>query len=251
MPRTVTNLKLAVCGFLQREPSSFQRTVGVDTWDVLLQACNNARLYAERMIDFEQSRESAFLEIANVVDGADLSDAVTWATRDNPTPTAVSIKKIHQVYLSLTDGAFAPIDHYSKKSWSMRLKNKLGNRLAEPSTLRDNEISELYRMPVMLVQSGNTVFLSPASTSDYPNGANVAMDIFKWLPEYSTGSENDFLLDYAFDWLMYRAIHELNSYLKEDERVSISKDLMVDAWNAVVKWNQELVASVVEDVDLS
>lgn len=251
MPRTVTNLKLAVAGFLQREPTYFQRTVGVDTFDVLLQACNNARLYAERMIDFEQSREFAYLEISNVIDGGDLTDAVTYATRNEVTPTACSIKKVIQPWIALDDGNFAPIDHYSRGTWAKRLKNKLGNRLAEPTELRQGELEEIYRTPVAFIQNGNTVYLSPVSTTDYPSGVNVAMDVIKWLPEYSTGSETDFLLTYGFDWLMYRTMHELNAYVKEDERVAISKDLMLDAWNALVKWNQELSASVVEDTDLN
>jgi hypothetical protein len=64
------------------------------------------------------------------------------------------------------------------------------------------------------------------------------------------GTESDFLLVNCFDWLMYRCIYELNFFLKEDERVILSDKLMNEAWLALVEWNNQLIASAVDDVDL-
>ena len=71
-----------------------------------------------------------------------------------------------------------------------------------------------------------------------------------WLDDYVDGSETDFLLDYSFDWLMYRTIFELNFYLKEDERVQLSTGLVKEAWDAMVIWNNELIAANVDTTDL-
>jgi len=78
-------------------------------------------------------------------------------------------------------------------------------------------------------------------------------DIFVSGNAYSifVGSETDFLLDNCFDWLQYRAIYELNFFLKEDERVQISDALMKDAWLACLSWNENMIKQAVDNVNLS
>jgi hypothetical protein len=64
-------------------------------------------------------------------------------------------------------------------------------------------------------------------------------------------NENDFLLDNCFDWLMYRAIWELNFFLKEDERVNIDRDLINESWQAVQSWNENLINLATDNSDLA
>lgn len=240
MSNTVGQLKLAIAGFLQRDPSVFVRT-GTEEVDLLLRACNNARLYAERKVDFELSKVDAQLSIASITDGADLSGAVLYGTA-----TAVSVKKIITPYLVMENGTQYPVDLWSRKKWDDRVKRKYEG--AKPT---DNfDYAGLTEAPFVVIRDGNKVFVTPADTESFPTIFTLYMNIVKWLDEYDEDADNDFLLDYCFDWLMYRAIFELNFYLKEDERVNLSSALVADAWDSLVKWNNELMAATVDDVDL-
>lgn len=63
-------------------------------------------------------------------------------------------------------------------------------------------------------------------------------------------TQTNFLLDYAFDYMMFRSIYELNFFLKEDQRVKISKDALNEIWTNVLSWNATIVANSVRDVTL-
>jgi hypothetical protein len=91
---------------------------------------------------------------------------------------------------------------------------------------------------IIAIESGTTLLLNA--------------DIFTSGESYSvlTADEEDFLLESCFDWLMYRAIWELNFYVKEDERVQLSQTLITDAWNAMRSWNENLISQSTDDVDL-
>jgi hypothetical protein len=243
MPKTSAHLKMAIAGYLQRDPSIFVRGTGDSQVDLLLIACNNARLYTERKIDFVYSVVEAVVPNCSLAEGGNLDDAV--AMQDNSAP--VSVKKIRTPFLPLCEGSYFPVDLWTKKKWNDRLKSRFDG--ARPhDTARYAYITDA---PFVVVQDGKRIFVAPPDSSLWTNGTlSVALDVFAWLPDYVTGEENDFLLDYCFDWLMYRSIYELNFFLKEDERVSVSERLMADAWDAVVKWNNELQEANVDDNNL-
>lgn len=251
MPQNVNKLKVAVCGFMKRKPEDFVRPAGADTVDLLLQACNNARLYAERMVDFELSTEQAYLNMPDIMEGASLEDCITYDTReeDEEDQVAVRVKKIVTPFVTNNTTDLIPVKLVSKKWWNEKVKRRVQMVNDRTPPLQTDDV--LTTSEILLVQQGNTVFLYPASTNTFTNGAaQLALDVIAWLPPYIEGSEEDFLLEFAFDWMMYRAIYELNYFLKEDERVAISDKLMNDSWMALVKWNDELVASTSEDTNM-
>jgi hypothetical protein len=67
------------------------------------------------------------------------------------------------------------------------------------------------------------------------------MDVFKWMDSYVNGTETDFLLDYCFDYMLFRTISELNYFLKEDQRVALSTQVVKDAWESLKAWNAMIV----------
>jgi len=76
-------------------------------------------------------------------------------------------------------------------------------------------------------------------------------DIFPVTAAYEINPEadHDFLLDYGQDFLVYRSIAELNYFLKEDERVVISAQIVQDSWDSLVKWNDDIIGNTAE-IDL-
>ena len=272
MGNTVALLKIAVAGFLQRKMTDFLRTASqlsaaplldaqnnpildaggnviqeaapagqAVAFDILLQACNNARLYAERRVDFELSKVSATIPAVDLLNGGSLSTAVLVGTS-----TPVSIKKILTPFIQMADGTQYAIDLWTKKKWNDRLKARF--EAARPTDTSD--FAFITDAPFVLVQYGNKVFVAPADSTAFTSPFPVFLDVVSWLPIYVTGTENDFLLDNAFDWMMYRTLYELNLYLKEDERIPINAKFMEDGWQSIVTWNDQLIAANVDDVDL-
>ena len=270
---TAGQLKSAVAGFMHRDPGVFIRPSiagatgyltddlgnrildsdnnpivvslpSVASFDILLQAMNNARLYAERRVDFELAVTQVHIPGLTLADGGSLTNAVL-ASDDT---TKVGVKKIRTPYLPLHQSShFFPVDLTSKKKWDDRVKARWEG--AHPRDRAD--FAFLTDCPFELVQSGNLIFIVPPNSKMYEGGTlTVGAEVLAWLPDYVDGSEEDFLLDFCFDWLMYRTIQELNFFLKEDERVQLSAKLVQDSWDALVTWNNELQASAVDDANL-
>ena len=242
--QTAKQLEIAVAGFMQREPAFFVRTVGGQSFDLLLQAINNARLFAERMIDFEYSKVSVDIPGVDILNGGNLGNAVLHGTT-----TPVFVKKIRTPFLpsAINGGSQFPVDLRSKRKWNDRIKARFEGARPVDTT----NFAFITDAPFVLVQDGNTIFVAPPDTTAFAtNPFTVFADAIQWLPPYITGTETDFLLQYAFDWLQYRSIQELNYYLKEDERVTLSERQVSTAWDAIIKWNNELVLNNVDDVDL-
>jgi hypothetical protein len=241
MPTTSGELKIAVAAFMHRQPASF--LAGTTSFDVLLKAMNNARLETERLIDFELSKVSVDLLNMSVVDGIDLVEARLHGTNE-----LVNVKKIKKPYLAYTNavnGLF-PIGFTSQESWIARVQKH-----HEMTSPKDNAPSVATTAPFVLVQVGTRVFVVPPDATNLGGDTiNVYLDVLRWLPKYVTGDEQDFLLENCFDWLMYRTIEELNFFLKEDERVQLSAGLVARSWEAVTRWNANLILQGVDDTNL-
>jgi len=236
---TINELKLAVSGFMQRDQATFVRGQAPNSFDLLLQACNNARLYAERRVDFELARCTAEFVDVNLIEGVRLGVAT-----DRATGGLVTVKKVVTPFLVGSDGSARPLDLWTKKKWTEALKRRY-------EAQHDTSDVLINLGQLVVVQDGDLLFVAPADAAALGGTYTLCADAFKWLTPYTDNTNTDFLLNYAFDWLMYRCIYELNFFLKEDERVMLSDKLMTEAWNAVVTWNNELVTANTDDSNLS
>jgi hypothetical protein len=229
MPRTVNELKTAAAGFLNRDASAFV----VGSFDVLLQACNNARLYVERTVNLEMARVLASVSV-NLSTGGALSSAVLSGTA-----TAVSVKHIKWAGIALADDAttIVPIKIYNRDDYLRRVQRKFANA----STNNAAEF-EAPNLPFGIFRLANQIYIVPASGfASGTSSATVYMDVFKWMDSYVNGTETDFLLDYCFDYMLFRTISELNYFLKEDQRVALSTQVVKDAWESLKAWNAMIV----------
>lgn len=242
MANTVAQLKLAVAGFLQRDPAVFVRA-GEPKVDLLLQACNNARLYAERKVDFELSKVDVNIPNVTLSDGADISTAVLRS--DNTTP--VRVKKIITPFLPFDSQGSFPVDLVMRKTWNDRLKRRYEG--AKPIDRVD--MAFLTEAPFCVLLEGSMIYVVPADSTAFSSTTfTVAASVIRWLDAYETGEETDFLLDNCFDWMMFYCIMQMGYYMKEDERVQLNSAMVSDAWDSLVNWNNELVRSTVDDTNL-
>lgn len=311
----------AVASFMQRRPDNFTK----NGFDCLLRACNNARLYAERQIDFELSRVSVTVPNVDLNNGGSLDDAVLYGTLD-----PVNVKKIKRPFIAFGSNSNAvPVGFYSRDSWLKRLK-RLWEQVLPPQTaaVTIQSLQQFWTrefvatlQPYAVIQMGRQVYVAPADKQALGQTFSLDFDVLKFLPNYGTfnqggqtdstvvgklvdstaaflpssvrigqvvtneatgataiitavdsatmltlstdifttgqiysilvANETDFLLDNCFDWLMYRAIWELNFFLKEDERVQLDRDLINESWEAVKSWNENLINLATDNSDLA
>lgn len=311
MPTTYANLRDAVAAYMHRPADIFL----VNGQDMLLRAINNAKNFAQRAVDFEQSRVFAELPNVSLEDGASIDDAVLFGTA-----TPVILKTLKQAFLDRSIGGQFPIDIIGRDAYVTRLKRRFES-IASVREANDLTVSNMF--PLSMIQYGQTVFIVPADTNVLGSGVpTLYFDAIQWLPDfavttvtgtasstvadklvdvaknfvslgvrigdvlynttdgtsavvtavesattliisanimisgeaYSIGVTNaaqtNFLLEYCFDFMLFRTIFELNFFLKEDQRVPISGELLASIWDNVMKWNATIVGNVVNDTNL-
>lgn len=231
-----------------------QTTFVINGQNNLLKAINNAKDFCQRAVDFEYAKEQVVVKNVSLLNGASLSDAVLF--RDNT--MQVKVKTAKRAYLPVNGTGISgqvPVDMISRQAWASRQQRRLGSL----SSLRAQEVNQqLTATSYCIVRDGLNFYIQPGSAQAFGGLTlvNVYFDVIRWIDDYIThGPANanvhgDFLLQYCYDYLLYRSVYELNFFLKEDQRVPLSKDLLDETWNNVIQWNATLVDSSVEDVSL-
>lgn len=239
---TFAEIKVAVAAYMQRDASTFV----VGGTDLLTLAINGARKWAERERNFEQNRVQCQLAIS-LTDGTAMSGMVLL---DGTTP--VSIKSLIKGFLPILDAtnAWFPIDVISRE--------KHLERVARHYETVTNITNVSKRYPEMVaffsvVRLADTLYLTPNDATVFNNAdpVTVRFDAYKWLPDYTgTGTETDFLLTHAYDFMLLESVHKLNFYLKDDQRVPVSQAVLESQWHSVIAWDSNLVAADAADAML-
>lgn len=238
MATLFSSLKTAVAAYLQRDTTTFV----VGSFDMLQLACNNAKNYCQRSVDLEFARQFAQVTSVSLANGGLLTDATLFGSA-----TTLVIKSIERAFVNTSaDGQF-PIDIISRDAYTRRLQRRFANvRTIEQAA---EVYSGVRSTNLVLVQYGQRFYVYPASSNVFGGAStiDVFFDVIEWLPDMVNNSDTNFLLDYCFDFLMYRSIYELNFFLKEDQRVGISSALLDDVWKNVINWNKTIVGNTVDD----
>ena len=197
--------------------------------DKALMATNNAKRFIERRRDFELSKTTVSVEVPGDNNGV-LMDECT----DIYTGELVKVKKPYAAWKQNSQGALYPVSLVSDKGLFDRI-----NRQADLGQIMlDAKQATMVAKP-MLYLTGGRLFSYPPSTETIPYQLNV----YAWLKRYGLDEadpqyvQTDFLMEYCSDYLLYRAMTELNVFVKEDQRVGISQTKMTEAWDAVVAWD--------------
>lgn len=279
--------------------------------DMLLTAANNAKNYAQRVIDFEYSRLFAQLPSVHPTNGANLSGLQLFNTS-----TAVVAKSLEQAFLSTDSGASQmPVDFMSRDAYVNRVRRRLGENPTNSSS------TSMPSTVTGIVQTGQVIYIVPGSQNG--QSQTVYFDIIQWLPDFTTtaltgtttstssgnlvdagktfittnirigdvvtntttgasavvtgvtsqtvlalsadifttgqtysiayvdATQTNFLLDYCFDYMLFRTIYELNFFLKEDSRVALSDTFMQALWENMKMWNITIIGNSVGDNDLN
>lgn len=217
------NIKQVVLGCVSRLSSSFN----TGTQNFVDIAVNNAIIYAQRKADFEWNKGDISIECdptGNIMSAKDEDGCV------------VKIKKIIKAY-GLTQppmGASPSIPYLSKVS-----------QIAD-DTLTQKSACWAPDSP-RVIHNGQKVFHVPTPTE---TPYNLYFYAVKWLPRLVKDSDTNFLLEYGFDFIMYRSILELNFFIKEEERFQVSQAMVQEAWNTLVGWDASLISPTETEINL-
>jgi hypothetical protein len=237
---TSADLKATVAAILNREQQYFVMN-GVD---LLKQACNFARKYAERTIDFELSRVPA--KLASV----SLSSGGSFAGITDLEGTSLDVKRITAAFMPTTNGSGTfPVNFYTRDRWITQKKLRFENLIKrENADQYITEDSEAY-----VVQNGDQIYVNPSNTDFWGTGVTTVdlyFDVYKWLPDYDTGSEEDFLLEHCLDYMIFRTINVL-SFLKRDAEMGVaSQQMWKECYESVKRWNGYIVGGGTDDNNL-
>jgi hypothetical protein len=92
--------------------------------------------------------------------------------------------------------------------------------------------------------------ISPIIDGTYTAGVNCTGAVQLTSGMSTCGVDEDFFLNECQDWMLYQTIRELNFFLKDAQRVTITDKVLSDAWGAVVSWNESITEGGVDDYSL-
>lgn len=237
---TFGDFKSMVAAYMNRETSVFT----VNGVDLLARAVNQAKRWAEKQHDFEAARMSAKLPNFSVTTGGKISSVVS---NDEP-GKIVAVKTIERAFLPFSDGSGTfPIEVVSRAVHQNRVRRKYEDYIiSNPKTLPTLTVNYWQ-----LVRWSDLLYLVPADVNGLGTELfDLGLDIVRWLPEYSASTDEDFLLTYCEEFMLFRSVLQLNFLVKEDQRVPISTKAVQDAWEGVLRWDNGQISGTNDDATM-
>jgi len=122
----------------------------------------------------------------------------------------IAIKRISNVLLPIAGGYYVPIEFTTNDEWNERIQRLYGREhYNSVKTLDEIGISQFN---AVAVQQGQTISLQPTSMFTFPVVAQLS--ITQWMPDYAAGTDTDYFTERAPDFMIWRAIIEINNYFK-------------------------------------
>lgn len=225
--KTILDLKKAIAAFARRSLESFHGDKG----DMLLLAINHSKDFAQREVDFEWQLAQVKIPLVNGV------GKVTEAREIDDSSVAVRVKSLREAFV-LVNGQYTPIPIISRPGHIGELKRQYLVR-----TQTDNPELTTPVNQMRCVRMGMKFYLTPF-TSTFQE---VAFDAIEWIKDFRGDTDQHWLLDYCFDFMMFRSLYELNYLLKEDARFPISMSVLGSTWDNVKGWNATHIQNHTED----
>ena len=237
----ITSFKSAAAAYINRTTASLT----VNGVDLILQAANNAKSWAQRMLDFELARVSVDV-VVNQQNGGSLTTAVLHS--DGVTP--IVINRLERAYLQYAqyNGLARPIHITSQQGAWHRLSAAWDRVEYNPSQFPAG-LAIPAEVP-FVVRQGNSIVLMPNNAQMYGSGTNltVSFDVVQLLPDYDFVTvTTDFLLTNCYEWMLYKTLGDVCLYIKDLELKKMFDYSAEKSWAAVVAWNDSISNLVSSD----
>lgn len=169
--------------------------------------------------------------------------ANTGALTITQTTGTIAVKRVSNVLLPIAGGNYIPIEFLTNDEWNERIQRLIGRE--HYNTAKNLEEIGVSQFNVLAVQQGQVLNLEPASQFSFPVVAQLS--IVRWLAEYVSGSDTDFITDRAPDYLIWQGIVETNNYFKVfDKRTegnideSFVQGMADAALAALIAWDNDI-----------
>jgi hypothetical protein len=235
---TIPDLKNLICGYLSEEtgttlvPGDFV----VNTVDMLLLSINSAKRQAQSLNDFFYCQQECMMPIDS--NGTTLDDVTDLNA------VSVDVKRILEVLVPIS-GGFIPIEFISNDARLARLRRIVGDApYSATMTAADFGADEINPRAY---QRGRWIHLEPADQFTFP--VECRFEAITFLPDY-TGAEVDFILTNGWRYLMWKAIQELNTNIKEfvprqEGNIDSAEvaGFAAEAFGALIAWDKSIAES--------
>lgn len=201
---TVGQLKKRIAGFFKQSAASFV----VDGEDLLLEALNEARVFAEKRHDYGPNYLVAYVDVG--ADGVSLASA---KAKDDDSD--VRLKEWTQFYRADVNGTLLPMAHHTRKHEAVWNREQiefqhyrgLGRDTGRYPARPDSWAAESLNKPPEVYLQGNFLRLSnpPASGTQ-----RIYIDGVKWMDNYTTNENTDFITENGAAYLKWHSIVTLN-----------------------------------------
>lgn len=159
------------------------------------------------------------------------------------TTGTVAIKTIEQVMLPIAGGDYYPIEFLLNNEWNDRVQMQIGREHYNAAKTLE-EVGVYTKNPVCY-QQGQNLFLVPGSSFTYPVASKLS--IIRWLPDYTSNSDTDFIIQRAPEYMMWQSVIETNRFFRnfverqegnlDEAAVGASRDAAFSsllAWDAAI-----------------
>jgi hypothetical protein len=136
--------------------------------------------------------------------------ANTGALTITQTTGTISIKRVSNVFLPIAGGFYVPIEFLTNDEWNERVAVQYGRQ--HYNSAKTGEEIGLSQFNAVAVQQGQTISLEPEPQFTFPIVSKLSA--IRWLADYTADTDTDFMTQFAPDFLMWRAIVEINNYFK-------------------------------------
>lgn len=126
------------------------------------------------------------------------------------TTGTISVKRVSNVLLPIAQGIYVPIEFLTNDEWNERVMRLVGRE--HYNSVKTAEEVGISQFNAVAYQQAQTIVLVPPSLFTFPVTAKLS--IVKWLPDYVSTNDTDFFTQFAPDFLIWRAIVEINNYFK-------------------------------------
>lgn len=202
---------------------------------LVLQALNNARIWAERENDFALALVHGTLVVSPATGGELTAVDVSGDT--------VTIKSIVNVFLEEPSGSgnIYPLRRRPRKTYVGAAQR---SNLLQDARLPDDwpvAPPSVANVNMEVLHFGNTLFLEPSPS----NNATLIIDGYRWMPAYTDDADTDFFTEHCSDFLLWKAVIEVNHRLeiyapRQEGTLTPPTNMRDEAWEAVLKWDSFL-----------
>lgn len=229
---TLLEFETLVCNYMNRDITAFN--VGVAGQDKIVDSLNKAMQWAQRMAKFEALRDQGYVAVSQTTPGNLKSITSTGGG-------TFEARSIDHAFLKYSSGLF-PLKLLSRNEQVQRATNNLeGIAIADlinytaSSSGRPYAVQRAFKLELWPWVDGLT---SPV---------DVYLDYIQRFPDYANGANpggitlTDPWTAYCADWVLYRTAFHANFYLKDDQRAALNAEVIKEAWESVLAWNDSLI----------